>query len=275
MSAADVEKVRSRPRWKILRQDNAKVRRSQHPGEAVLPARVLTISHVHELGNRLATEIGAQEPYRLSLGVSSNRPATWTELRTVIPEELSTVKITATGHLLEHPENGPNGTQWQEVELTVSDKAVAHLRVSGTPQGLEDQHRYSATAESLGAYFATLGEARRDQSWFIPVLFWLAVAVAVLPLLWLVIVGSLPWGTLPFFAATGYVAAAYLSEQVGRWSDRHFAGRNASIIDTRPIEEVRLDREQARQRRQVGLRYAMTTGVILAVVAALLRQILP
>ena len=72
-------------------------------------------------------------------------------------------------------------------------------------------------------------------------LFWLGFAVAVLPILWIVVRGPLHWVTLPFFAATGYVVAAYLSEQVGRWSDRSIGSRQASIVDTRPIKEVRRD----------------------------------
>ncbi len=275
LSAADVEKVRSKPRWRILRHDGADVSPVQHPGVRRLPARTLTLSHVHEFGTRLAEKIGAHEqPYQIRLGTSMQRSVTWTELRTVIPEELYPMRISATGHLLDHPDSGPDGTQWQEAEVTLLGDGPGHLRVSGTGQSRDDQHRYSTTADALATYFGSLGEARRDRSWLIPVLFWLGFAVAVLPILWLIVTGSLHWFTLPFFAATGYVATAYLSEQVGRWSDRSIGSRQASIVDTRPIEEVRREIEAQRQKRRIAWITAAVTGPITAALGAVLAAML-
>jgi hypothetical protein len=53
------------------------------------------------------------------------------------------------------------------------------------------------------------------------------------------------------------------------------SSRRAFEIGFRPVEDVRLDREHVRQRRQTGIRYAPTTGVILAVLGALLRRWIP
>lgn len=278
LSDTDAENLRSGPRWRLtLRpKDEAGSPPAQSPGIRNLPPRVLTLSHIHELGTRLATAIGAQEPYQLRLdNGSTSRTVAWTELRTVIPEDLTPLTLTATGHLLDHPANSPeHGTHNQQAEITLFDNRGAYLRVSGSPQSLDDQYRYTTIAESLAAYFAGLGRPRRDWAWLIPALFWIGVAVAGLPVIWLIAVGRLPWQAAPFLAATGYVAAAYLSEQVGRWADRRTPRSRASLIDTRPIEEIRRELEAQRQKRRITWITALITGPITAVLGALLAFLL-
>jgi hypothetical protein len=206
---------------------------------------------------------------------SSSRLVDWTQLRTVIPEELTPLTITATGHLLDHPDNSPErGTHNQTAEITLFENRGAYLHVSGSPQSLDDQQRYTRIADALAAYYASLGRQRRDWAWLVPALFWIGVAVAVLPVIWLIAVGRLPGLAVPFLAVTGYVAAAYLSEQVARWADRRLPGRRASIVDIRPIDEVRREIEAHRQKRHTALITAAITGPITAVLGALVAFLL-
>ena len=277
VSPSDAQKLRSSPRWRLTllrKEELGAPAATQSPGVRVLPPRVLTLSHIHELGNRVAAAIGAQEPYQLRLDSSNGRVIAWTDLRREIPEALTPLTLTATGHLLDHPENSPSGTHWQQAEITFHADRAAYLQVSGTPQRLDDQYRYRQVVDSLSGYYGTLGQRRHDRSWLIPALFWLGVAAVVLPLIWLIVVGSLPWPAVPFLASTGYVAAAYLSEQVARWADRRIPEMSASIVDTRPIDEVRRDLEAQRQKRRITWITVLITGPVTAVLGALLAFLL-
>jgi hypothetical protein len=274
LTRQEAEKLRSAPRWRINRPlEELGPPPPRTPSARHLASRVLTISHVHELGNQLARAIGAQEPYVLTLD-RSQRVATWTDLRTVIPEELELISLSATGHLLDHSENGPQGTQWQQATIRLSAKAPAMVHVSGTPQGPEDQARYVRIADELSLYYENLGDRRPDRSSLIPVLFWMGVAAVVLPLVWLLVTGRLSWMTAPFLAAASFAAVAYLSEQVGRWSDRRRAGGRSAVVNVRPVDEVRRDAEAHRQKVRIAWITAAVTGPITAVLGAVLAQVL-
>ncbi|PRY47624.1 hypothetical protein LY71_113126 [Geodermatophilus tzadiensis] len=130
------------------------------------------------------------------------------------------------------------------------------------------------TAKQMRAYLGTVGQPIKTTAWKVPAAFFALLLAVLAPVIVLFVQGQLSLWLIPLVALItwtfGSVSKPVLQQRV---RDERIK-RIPWDIDLRPMEQVRLDKEQGRQRRQTGVRYAVISGLTVAVVAAVLTAVL-
>lgn len=230
------------------------------PGH-VSPRRV-NLTDLRLIGDELKRLTGADR-YVVSLHGNTPRDVELAELPRLHPSERS-FTIAATG-------TGPFGPQASTGEMTLTFSVIGHgpATVRGAGPGAEP------AADNLRWWLGTLGQPVTSRAHRVPIGFFAVLALTFGPVVVLWSVGELSLLLLlPLVLLLLWTVIAVSSPLLKARVSLERQKSSSWLVDTRPIEDVELDQEQQRQRRQTGLRYALVSGTIVAVVAAVLAAVL-
>lgn len=240
-------------RWRFWEPDHY----SAMPGTIELPGRRLNLTEIDLIGRTMAQAVGAST-YEFRSQWSDKPDFRLADLQQQLPHQLD-CSITA----------------GQPVQVGSPRPMTLHLQLSTrSPVELSGGAGGETVLSSIAATYEALGHRRKSRDWRYPVGFLLAIAVAVGPLIYAWIRGDLTLWAIPF-VTWAIVAAFGAGVPRVRQAVQNQRQRTGGIdIDLRPIEQVRLDDEQKRQRRQTALLFSTMAAVPAALIGAIIQGLL-